>query len=73
MTQNPEKQHDHLSAVMNDPERVRRIIQTGINQALLEHKRLGNPVCGSKDGKVYWVEPADIPVNVVSQQRGEDG
>jgi hypothetical protein len=53
---------------MNDPERVRDIIQAGINQALLEHKRLGNPVCGSKDGQVYWVEPGDITINESDQQ-----
>lgn len=66
MTQSDEKQHDHISGVMNDPERVRRIIQAGINQALLQHKRLGNPVCSSKNGKVYWVEPEDIKIQAPS-------
>jgi hypothetical protein len=72
MTQSDEKQHDPISELMNDPERVRKIIQAAINQALLEHKRLGNPVCGSKNSQVCWVEPGDIPVNDVSQQPNED-
>jgi hypothetical protein len=57
---------------MNDPERVRKIIHAAINQALLEHKRLDNPVCGSKNSPVYSVEPGDIAVNDVSQQPNED-
>jgi hypothetical protein len=53
---------DKISEIMNDPERVRSIIQSGINEALLKHKQAGNPVCGWKDGKVFWVEPENIPV-----------
>jgi hypothetical protein len=68
MSKNDKAPQDHISEVMNDPERVRKIIQAGINQALLEHKRLGNPVCGSKNGKVYWLEPEDIPINEDDQQ-----
>jgi hypothetical protein len=46
-------------------ERVRIIIQSAINEALLIHKKLGNPVCTLKDGKVHWVRPEDIVINEV--------
>ncbi|MBP3956152.1 hypothetical protein J8F10_12750 [Gemmata sp. G18] len=29
-------------------------------EALLEHARLGRPVCESRDGKVVWLTPAEI-------------
>lgn len=58
----PEKHKDRISEIMNDPERVRVIIQSAINAALLMHKRAGNPVCESKDGKVVWVQPEDIRI-----------
>jgi len=56
----PKKNEDKISQIMNDSERVRKIIQSGINDALLKHKQAGNPVCGLKDGKVFWLEPKDI-------------
>lgn len=57
---NPQKNDDNISQIMNDPERLRNIIQTGINVALLKHKQAGNPVCGFKNGEVFWVKPQDI-------------
>lgn len=48
---------------MNDPEEVRLIIQSAINEALLKHKQAGNPVCTLRDGKVVWIAPEDININ----------
>lgn len=59
----PQKIEDKISQIMNDPEKVRQIIQLGINDALLKHKQAGNPVCGWKNGKVFWVDPEHISVN----------
>ena len=28
--------------------------------ALLEHARMGRPVCESRDGQVVWVQPAEV-------------
>lgn len=51
---------DKISQIMNDPEKVRAIIQSGINAALLKHKQAGNPVCSLKNGKVVWIPPDKI-------------
>ena len=53
---------DQISIILNDGERVRQIIQSGINEALLKHKQAGNPVCGLKDGKIIWLDPEDIKI-----------
>lgn len=54
------KSEDKISQILRDPNKVRDILQAGINDALLKHKQAGNPVCGWKDGKVFWVQPEDI-------------
>ena len=37
-------------------------INEGIREALLDHKRNGNPICTWRDGQVVWIQPEDIPV-----------
>lgn len=58
----PEKNDDKISEVMSDPMRIRDIIQSGINAALLRHKQAGNPVCEWRDNKVVWIKPENIRV-----------
>jgi hypothetical protein len=56
----PKKNEDRISQIMNDAEKVRQIIQSAINDALLKHKHAGNPVCELRNGKVVWIKPEDI-------------
>jgi len=58
-----QKNDDKISEIMNDSEKVRLIIQRGINIALLKHKQAGNPVCEWKDNKVVWIKPENISIN----------
>lgn len=51
---------DKISTILNDAEKVREIIQSGIHAALLKHKQAGNPVCTWKNGKAFWVQPEHI-------------
>ncbi|MBX3710040.1 MAG: hypothetical protein KIT56_08250 [Gammaproteobacteria bacterium] len=53
---------DKISQIMNNAEKVREIIQSGINAALLKHKQVGNPICEWKNDRVVWIEPENIPV-----------
>ncbi|HEX4044618.1 MAG TPA: hypothetical protein VHZ76_03015 [Gammaproteobacteria bacterium] len=59
----PQKNDEKILQIMNDPKKVRDIIQSGINAALLKHKQAGNPVCEWKNDQVVWVQPEDIVVN----------
>jgi len=56
------KNEDQISAIMNDSKKVREIIQSAINDALLKHKQAGNAVCELKNGKVVWIKPQDIVI-----------
>lgn len=46
---------------------ITKIIQIGINQALLKHKQAGNPICTSKEGKVVWIPAEKIEIRSESQ------
>ena len=37
-------------------------LQKAVKDALLQHKRAGNPIVSWKDGKIVWIQPEDIPV-----------
>lgn len=39
---------------------IEKILQRGVDQALLMHKLLGNPIATWKDGKVVIVPPEEI-------------
>lgn len=43
---------------------VTQALQLGINAALLKHNQAGNSVCEWKDGKVVWISPGNIPVDI---------
>lgn len=51
---------DNITRILNDPEKVRDIIQLGINKALLEHQQAGNEVCVWRDDRVVWVAAEKI-------------
>jgi hypothetical protein len=46
---------DNISKVLNDPSRVTKIIQSGIQDALLKHKQNGNQICVWRNNKDLWV------------------
>ncbi len=56
------KKNDLISRVMSDPKKIRQIIQSAINDALLKHKQAGNPVCELRNGKIVWIKPKDIVI-----------
>ena len=51
-----------IADILNDSEKMIKIIQSGVNQALLQHKRMGNPICIWQNGKVVWIPPEKISV-----------
>ena len=51
-----------IADILNDSDKMTKIIQTGVNHALLQHKRMGNPICECRNGKVVWIRHEEIPV-----------
>ena len=54
---------DHITKILSNPEKVTKIIQKGINDALLKHKLAGNPICEWRDNKVVWIPADKIVIN----------
>lgn len=44
----------------SDRNLLTNLIQRAVREAVQEHKRAGNPVAGSVDGKVVIFQPEDI-------------
>ena len=42
--------------------RIEKALAESVREALIRHKREGNPVATWRDGQVVWVDPDDIPV-----------
>lgn len=45
-----------------DVEKVTAALRRAVREALERHRRLGNPVCVWRDGKVVWLSPEELPV-----------
>jgi len=49
-----------ISKLFEDGVEIDRAIRRGVREALLQHKRAGNPVAIWQDGKVVWIRPEDL-------------
>ena len=52
-------------------EAIERVLQAGVRQTLLMHKRLGNPISISKDGTVVIIPPEEIDISLESSDSDE--
>lgn len=43
-----------------DHARIDGALEVAFRDLLLEHARLGRPVCESRDGEVVWVTPEEV-------------
>lgn len=57
-----------IGKLFKDREGMDRALARAVREALLQHKRAGNPVATWRDGKVVWIQPNDIEVS----QEGEN-
>jgi hypothetical protein len=61
MSKDPDAERTPAERVDDIP-RILLALRDSVRDALLDHKRAGNPVAIWKDGGVVWVQPEDIPV-----------
>ena len=45
---------------VEDVPRILKAMRAAVREALLQHKRLGNPVAVWRDGHVVWLAPEEI-------------
>ncbi len=44
-------------------ETVRDAFKRAVQQALLQHKRAGNPVASCENGAIIWIAPEEIQID----------
>jgi hypothetical protein len=52
-----------ITEIFREGTAIDRALEEAVRQALIRHKKLGNPIVIYKDGKVVWVPPEEIPVD----------
>lgn len=57
---------------VEDVPRILKAMREAVREALLRHKRLGNPVAVWKEGRVVWLRPEDIPAEILEPERRGD-
>ncbi|MBI2524456.1 MAG: hypothetical protein HYV93_00580 [Candidatus Rokubacteria bacterium] len=55
---------------VEDIPRILKAMTEAVREALLRHKRLGNPVAVWRDGRVVWLRPEEIPGETPGPDRG---
>jgi len=56
----PETVKKDIGKLLDDREGMDRALARAVREAVLQHKREGNPVAIWRDGKVVWINPDEI-------------
>jgi hypothetical protein len=59
----------HAQIIAN-PRLIEGAVQRAVRAAVLAHARAGNPVASWRDGKVVWVQPAEILARFAADETG---
>ena len=57
------KHRDKITEAFADPEKITEALSRGVREALLKHKKAGNPIVIWREGKVVWIGPEEISVD----------
>ncbi|MEX2598711.1 MAG: hypothetical protein WD533_03545 [Dehalococcoidia bacterium] len=60
----PNDETDHRIPIerLKDRDRMLAEMQAAVQEALIRHKRLGNPIAVWRNNRVEWIPPEEIPV-----------
>jgi hypothetical protein len=56
-----------LAHLVSEADAVEQAVRESVHEALLMHKRLGNPVAAWRNGQVVWIPADEIPLNSAQQ------
>lgn len=56
-----------IPELLNDKELMERAMAEAVQEALLDHKRAGNPIPAWRNNQVVWIQPEDIPENILDK------
>lgn len=58
----PKPSHATLAERLRDDKLIETALRRAVRDALLMHKRAGNPIAVWRDGRVAWIAPEDIVI-----------
>jgi hypothetical protein len=62
MEKNKKIESNGMDLFVQYSDEISRACERAVREALLRHKKEGNPIAVSKDGKVLILQPADIEI-----------
>ncbi len=54
--------HQKIEEILRDERLLLNAVRDGAREAVIMHKRLGNPIADWRDGKVVIIQPEDIEI-----------
>ncbi len=52
----------NIDDLFRNGKEIDEALKKAVREALLQHKKAGNPVASWEDGKIVWIQPEDITV-----------
>ena len=49
-----------IAAIVKDQAQITAALAAGVREAMVSHVKAGLPMVESRDGKIVWIEPAEI-------------
>jgi hypothetical protein len=59
----PDEPERDIEELMLDDALIDGALTEAVRDALLQHKRTGNPIAVWEDGRVVWIPPDEIPMS----------
>lgn len=57
---NSNGEKDKIKEILSDEKQITETLQRAVREAVLMHKRAGNPIAVWKNGKAVWIETKEI-------------
>lgn len=51
-----------IEEILEDTTLIEKTLRRAVREALMHHKRAGNPVVIWKEGRVEWIAPEDLKI-----------
>ncbi len=64
---------EDIAGRFTNSQEVLRLTQQAVRAAVMEHKRVGNPIAIWRDGRVVWVPAEEIEVPPEEETSGGEG
>jgi hypothetical protein len=59
-----ESENNKILSALKDKDKITQALTKAVNIAVLKHKQSGNPVATWQDGKVVWIPPEEIEIEI---------